>query len=274
MSQGQWTATRVPEAQVALNLAGASLRAIPPAVPRYFHCPSPQDRILKALARTPQAGHRVALSVPARDADLTLSLLQTYGTLALKPRQPDRCRGITRLSRRADGQLELGSGSGPVRMLDESGLEETLDAQQLMLQPWLESRTSWDAAFDLRVHLIRAGQQWQIGETIARVGPAGGLTHRFADGSCSYCEPASFLAAERAEAVGLLEQLETLAVTLAQRYTALGATTSELGLDFLIDAAGQPTLIEADWRPERSHRGLQVDSLAADRLLALAQGRR
>ena len=38
----------------------------------------------------------------------------------------------------------------------------------------------------------------------------------FADGSCSYCEPASFLATERAEAVGLLEQLETLAIALAR----------------------------------------------------------
>lgn len=237
----------------------------------FLTCPDlgGKRKTLAILDRDPLARRWLIPSHPVSARTLRM-MMDEHGRAILKPYRANRGRGITLLTKLADGKVE-------VRCDDE---REVLDDADLghfarqhgegrwMLQGYIDSRDSDGRPFDIRVPMFRGeGGEWQIARVYARCG-AEGITSNLARGGSAH-DAGEFLQQLYGDASArIIELMRSAAMKIAAALQeAYPYHIDALGLDFGI-ADGQPHLFEVNGFPGikgclESATDLKADYLAA-----------
>ncbi|MCL2855962.1 MAG: YheC/YheD family protein [Defluviitaleaceae bacterium] len=171
-----------------------------------------------------------------------LEMIEKYGEIVVKPDDSSFGRGVRKISRLGPlFRLQLGDKTETLTMEQLLEKEREFKQQKFILQEYVHSRTLAGNPFDIRVYMMRGGEngdgKWVGLTPIPRIGNAGGLVSNTGVGGNANFYPVNFLKSEFGGAwQGIYEDISRLAYTLPrvlQRYYKSPLTM--LGLDIGID---------------------------------------
>ncbi len=187
-----------------------------------------------------------------------VSMLKKHKEVYLKPPSGCKGRGIIRVTRRKGAYLvKTADGDNcfiyrsPQEIL--ARIRISMDCSMPIIQQSIRF-TANDRHIDFRV-LVQKNRQneWKVTGTAARVGASGKITTNLHTGGKAE-EPETILQDRGFESLqisAISKELEELALRIAAIIDSKARSLGELGLDFLIDTAGQVWFLEANPKPGR-----------------------
>lgn len=207
------------------------------------------NRLLKGrlFAKYLLPTHRV------RSEDDVLDKLNEYERVIVKPTSGAKGIGVVYVERSGDDfvTIEQTERSLFTRREFERWLEQWLEMEDLLVQPYVASRTKAGQPFDFRLHVQKGGQgQWVMTTIYPRIGQAGSIITNMSAGGATN-ELKFFLEHEfGTEAYDIARELEVFALQLAAHMDEVYEENfDELGIDIGLDPHRKFWLYEVNWRP-------------------------
>ncbi|SHE69551.1 YheC/D like ATP-grasp [Seinonella peptonophila] len=186
-------------------------------------------------------------------------MLQRHQYLYVKPDNSCQGKGILRIDAHEDGRYQLTSRDHN-RSYKASSLQNLWKRIQrikrknrpYIIQQGIESRTKTGRLFDIRVHLTRIHNQWEIGGFIGRVATEKGIATNAYSGGIPVSIPRLFhhhLNYPHWKQKQLIDQLSYLSHIATHIISSHYPKWNEFGLDIGIDERGHPWIYEINIYP-------------------------
>lgn len=183
-----------------------------------------------------------------------LSMLNKYRTVYLKPVFGSGGKGILRVTRRGGVYVVRSSGTGVSRALSAAELPAVLSGarRRYVVQQGLDLAYLRGSPYDVRSIVQKNGEgQWQVTGKAARIGRRHSITSNLHTGGHARTVPEILQAYFPERAAEIEQEIDSLAVRVAQVMEQKAGPLCDLGLDMGIDRQGRVWLIEVNSKPGR-----------------------
>jgi len=184
------------------------------------------------------------------------SMLETYGTVFVKPDRGSAGQGILRVQKLAPDQYRLRYGlkirnyaSFPALF---EGILQVKMNRPYIVQQGIDLLRYRDRPFDVRVMVqLAPNKTWAVTGYIGRAAHPGKIVTNYHNGGTPL--PLETLLKPHTDAqsrAGLIRRLETLGIDIAKQMKAAYPGMREFGIDFAIDRQLKPWILEVNTRPD------------------------
>lgn len=178
-----------------------------------------------------------------------VGLLGRHVSLVFKPRLGHGGAKVLKVTFVTSGVYVLVTGWGwSIPILDERILIAFLLAaappQAFIAQEYIESATYHGRKFDVRIVMQKNGQgRWEVGGQLSRLTAASNLLTNHYEAIVSVQDLLSPV---------LISLLQSLSFAVAKTLDGKLGRLGELGVDYLLDTAGRPWILEVNGKPDKS----------------------
>lgn len=181
-------------------------------------------------------------------------MLSRYDTVFVKPVFGSGGTGIASVQRWRGGYIVNSVGRPRLRVSSLPGVISVLGGlnRHYLIQQGLKLNYLKGSTFDIRAIVQKNGEgQWQVSGRAVRMGRRGKITSNLHTGGRAYTVPAvlEHCFPQRAEEIG--QELDNLAIRVAEVMTKHAGPLCDLGLDMGVDNEGKVWLIEVNSKPGR-----------------------
>ena len=167
----------------------------------------------------------------------------------IKPRRGQGGKGIYRLRRRADGEIEVSEGFG---LRAVGALPDDRDRWSVshIIQKEISMLKWKDSVFDMRILMQKdKNGQWQVSGDLSRVAVPGVFVTNLCKKICFAEDVLVQVGLDPAEILPRLESISSkVAKLLEEHFVMLG----EISVDFALDTEGRVWVLEVNGKPDRN----------------------
>lgn len=184
--------------------------------------------------------------------------LIAFREIVIKPIDGRKGQGIYYIKATDNGFILNNNLEETVYNLEElqKFIKTQLEKTTYIVQPYINSKTKSDNAFDFRLHVQKNGEgKWVITSIYPRIAPAGTIITNINNGGyTNYLEPFLKQEFDEAEAYNIRKMLEYFSISLAEHLDELqmveyGELIDEIGVDVGLDQHHKIWIYEVNWRP-------------------------
>ncbi len=185
------------------------------------------------------------------------AMLHKYSVIFLKPMFGSGGTGIIRVSRSRTGYIvrgKHGTGRYKLNVPSVAGLRVALSGinSRYLVQQGLKLNYLHGSTYDVRVIAQKNGQgKWQVSGMAARIGRKGSITSNLHTGGIARTVESIVKQCFPEQADQIIEQINEMAIGIADLMDRKAGPVCDLGLDLGIDVTGRIWLIEVNSKPGR-----------------------
>ena len=265
LEDGEWKERTVPFPNVIYNAGSPEKLAVSEEIvnklkneiPFTTHSIGNKWNITKRLKEAKEFANYLIPTEVVKNKELFYKYMTSFNKVVFKPIEGRKGKGIYFISRvgdRYEVQKDTTKEHYTTEQLD-TFLEEQLEQETFIVQPYIQSVMKSGQVFDFRLHVQKNGEgKWVVTTVYPRVAPLGSIIPNINNGGfTNYLEP--FLKQEfPEEAFNIKRMLEHFALSLARHLDEIqmvkfGEIIDEIGIDVGLDGNQKIWIYEVNWRP-------------------------